>query len=527
LVLFVSPFFFCLFFHICLHLLTPPPPRHTHTHLHSLPSPLHRLDTKTNEIVAIKVIDLEEAEEDLEDIQQEIAILSQCKSPYITQYHTSYTEGSNLCIVMEYLGAGSVLDMLKVGPLPEVYIAIILKEILHAMSYLHDQNKIHRDVKAANILLSNSGEVKLADFGVTGQLTTTMAKRNTFVGTPFWMAPEVIRQSDYDFKADIWSLGVTAVEMAVGEPPHANVHPMRALFLIPKSDPPRLHGNFAKHFKDFVAQCCQKDPKKRPTTQDLLKHKFIRSAKKNVLLTSLIEQRYVAPSFSDEEDSSMPLETSNDDGWEFTVRRNDDMKDRINSHGPNGTLPSTIASAGGDVAVDDLDDTADMTRHGMLMDDGAETVRDNSRRPGQKALHADQYAESSTDEDSSDDEAQVEAEQKRLEVVSKQPLFANIILPVTAQLKTRLPAMNAKSYIKALDNLKLALMQLEVVKPNGAAEFLDAAQKSLVAKKPASSRNLRPVSGRNLGAQPAPNASGRSGGGAGDFTGVVDRWSRR
>jgi len=232
---------------------------------------------KDGKQVAIKIIDLEESKDDVQTICREITTLVSSSCPQLINYYGSAVFGTKLWIAMEYVDGGSILDKIKKqgSPLTEDQIAYIVHEVLLGLDYLSRNGKIHRDIKAANILVSKTGQVKLADFGATAQLTDTMTKCSTFVGSPYWMAPEVMTQPSYDAKADIWSLGVTCYEMAHGHPPNATIHPLKVTMLIPRLPPPEVGANYSPEFQAFVKACCVKNPQARPDIPTLLKMPFV------------------------------------------------------------------------------------------------------------------------------------------------------------------------------------------------------------------------------------------------------------
>ncbi|XP_037871680.1 serine/threonine-protein kinase mig-15 isoform X9 [Bombyx mori] len=246
--------------------------------------------TKTGQLAAIKVMDVTQDEE--EEIKLEINVLKKYSNHRnIATYYGAFIKKSppgkddQLWLVMEYCGAGSVTDLVKSTKgqsLKEEWISYICREILRGLSYLHSKKVIHRDIKGQNVLLTDNAEVKLVDFGVSAQLDRTIGRRNTFIGTPYWMAPEVIAcdenpDATYDNRSDLWSLGITALEMAESQPPLCDLHPMRALFLIPRNAPPRLKSKkWAKKFHSFIETVLVKDYHQRPYTEQLLKHPFIR-----------------------------------------------------------------------------------------------------------------------------------------------------------------------------------------------------------------------------------------------------------
>ncbi|TIB39672.1 hypothetical protein E3P86_01013 [Wallemia ichthyophaga] len=251
----------------------------------------------TGFVVAIKVIDFDLSgntsaiDDDVADIQREVSVLSRLRdvdNKNVTRYYGCHLEGSKLWIIMDYAGGGSVRTLMKAQPrLDERFVVVIVRECLYALSFLHKSGIIHRDIKAANILINSVGRVLLCDFGVSASLPSASSKRTTFIGTPYWMAPEVIAHGadavngrEYDSKADIWSLGITIYEMCQGRPPLSDQEAMKAIFLITRSPPARLpdDGKYSREMRELVGSCLVSDPKSRPSADELLKCKYIKSS---------------------------------------------------------------------------------------------------------------------------------------------------------------------------------------------------------------------------------------------------------
>ncbi|XP_041819888.1 mitogen-activated protein kinase kinase kinase kinase 3-like isoform X2 [Chelmon rostratus] len=251
----------------------------------------------TGELTAIKVVKLEPGE-DFAVVQQEIQMMKDCKHSNIVAYYGSYLRREKLWICMEFCGGGSLQDIYHItGPLTEAQIAYVLRETLQGLFYLHSRGKMHRDVKGANILLTDNGYVKLADFGVSAQITMTIAKRKSFIGTPYWMAPEVAaveRTGGYNQLCDIWAVGITAIELAELQPPMFDLHPMRALLLMTKSNfqPPKLKDKvkWTGNFHQFVKIALTKNPKKRSAADKLLQHPFVSQPLSRTLAIELLDK---------------------------------------------------------------------------------------------------------------------------------------------------------------------------------------------------------------------------------------------
>jgi serine/threonine protein kinase len=250
----------------------------------------------SRKVVAVKVIPIAMGDEETEKALQEIDILSACSSQYIVEYYECIIHNpggpsshsmamGEMWILMEYCRGGSISDILTrlSGQTPalafdEDIIQAVCASVALGLQYLHSNSMVHRDIKAGNVLVTNGGMVKLADFGVSATISNTMSKRKTVVGSPYWMAPEVIKESEYDGKADVWSLGITCIEMAESAPPHANLHPLRAIFLIPQKPPPTLADpdRWSPAMIDFTRVCLTKDTSQRPDSSALSSHPFIR-----------------------------------------------------------------------------------------------------------------------------------------------------------------------------------------------------------------------------------------------------------
>ena len=237
--------------------------------------------------------------------------MKQCRSRHIVSYYGSYLHGSNeLWIVMELCETGSFMDIIEtLAPIRGLYeaeIRVATAQALAGLAYLHSVRKIHRDIKAANLLLTTTGHTKLADFGVSGQLTDTMSKRNTVIGTPYWMAPEIILEEGHDVKADVWSLGITVIELADGQPPLFDLVPMRAIFVIPTKEPPTVQDPsvWSDEMSDCIAEALVKEPGDRPTAAELAQHDWL-AGKQSAKVLRLLVQEYVAAKQDAHSDSSL------------------------------------------------------------------------------------------------------------------------------------------------------------------------------------------------------------------------------
>ncbi|XP_063002262.1 mitogen-activated protein kinase kinase kinase kinase 2 isoform X2 [Elgaria multicarinata webbii] len=294
-------------------------------------------DTETGELAAIKIVKIDPGD-DIGSIQQEITTLRDCRHPNVVAYFGSYLRNDRLWICMEYCGGGSLQEIYHTtGPLSEKQIAYVCRETLQGLHHLHAKGKMHRDIKGANILLTANGDVKLADFGVSAELTASVAKRKSFIGTPYWMAPEVAaveKKGGYNQLCDIWALGITAIELAELQPPLFDLHPMRALMLMSKSSfqPPKLKDKacWSTDFHHFLKLSLTKNPKKRPVAEKLLQHPFVSQPLARILAVELLDKA-----------TNPDLGAAALDDGDFEVY--EVFPDKIHSHRQHGQVESTLS----------------------------------------------------------------------------------------------------------------------------------------------------------------------------------------
>ncbi|KAK7197677.1 protein kinase [Novymonas esmeraldas] len=310
----------------------------------------------TGDVVAVKQIPLNDTEtEDLDTLVKEVEILQECDHPNVVRFHGTYQSLGVLWIVMEYCEGGSVdtvYDLLR-RPLSEPLIAYVCRQMLLGLRYLHEHHIIHRDIKGSNVLLTKEGEVRLADFGVSTELKHTLSRRNSFIGTALWMAPEALTEKDYDSRADMWSLGITTIELAEGQPPHLGMHIARAVFVIPLSDPPTLHARekWSPAMHAFLRRLLAKDKELRPSAATMLMDPFVspNTAATQADMAAVVEQLLVRRRTIDEKRGGDD-HSSNTSAMTIVTRA---------SSGAGGDDDSAaVADGGGDDAAVHVDETA-------------------------------------------------------------------------------------------------------------------------------------------------------------------------
>ena len=286
------------------------------------------VNNETGSLVALKQVTMED-----ESIMKEIEFMKSCNNEYIIGLDDYYTEDDVLYIAMEFCPAGSIADVMKYTDttLLEKQLQSVMRDALHGLNYLHKRRAIHRDIKAGNLLLNRHGRVKLGDFGVSANLSDAVRKRNTVIGTPYWMAPEIIQEVGYNTSADIWSLGITAIECADGKPPYHHIHPMRAIFMIPNKPSPTVKDStkWSHKCNSFISKCLEKNPDNRPTAETLLEHEFIETAPDSSILLELVQL-------------SLELKSKK----KFEVEKSvEDISEKL-AKMPNGTIKSTNYDSG-------------------------------------------------------------------------------------------------------------------------------------------------------------------------------------